>query len=394
MVSKKEIKNLTFFACFLLLMTERVFAFSISEADFETLRNGKLQNYTAPTTADQVRNKQQILDNFCQQSLASPIHNMFSTETEQYSAQNSLFLSLLCSQSNAPKTFHPTIDLNQKPPYLKDKISLKSLKYDSNCTDPDNKIETNCNLAKLSSNLIKDIISDLTTLKQAQLYGALTTNFTDTKSLEYSANLFAEQKLNIGLASSNETNFCAGTKHNYPKTCNQIKSNLKKFQTALNALKIINAKNLLENAEQKTKDLKICLANTDNPSSFDALFCNLFSSLETEKALNPFINQVYNELLRYFLFSSYAHYNLSLQTNPDTKVLVEINLLESQPLSMLKATNLTLKQLSEIQATYPFHIGMLAYQEDLLRLRNHYLSKMVTPFYTLFYKVQDVQVQK
>ena len=92
------------------------------------------------------------------------------------------------------------------------------------------------------------------------------------------------------------------------------------------------------------------------------------------------------------LFSSYYRYNLGIIPNPDTQIVSEIELLSTQPLQIITATNQTLKQLSDIQSTYPYHLGLLAYQEDLLWLRDTYLSKLVTPFYTFFYKVQDVQI--
>lgn len=60
---------------------------------------------------------------------------------------------------------------------------------------------------------------------------------------------------------------------------------------------------------------------------------------------------------------------------------------------ILTITNQTIQQLSEIQNTYPIHIGLMTYQENLLRLRDKYLSKIVTPFYNLFYKLQNVQIQ-
>lgn len=354
-----------------------------------------LQEYSAPTTSDQIRSKQQIIDNFCEQSLNTKINKIFNKSNQRYLAENSLFLSLLCSQSNSTNfKFHSSITLNTTNNYLREKISLEMLKYPSKCSNVKDKIQTDCDLGELSTKLISDILSDLTTLKQAQIYGVLNNNFSDKKSIEENINIFAEQKLNIGGANNNETNFCSGTKHNYPKTCAQLQKNMKKFEKALNQLKIIDVKKLLNQASSKTKDQKICLKSAENPQNFDSLFCNLFSSLETEKALYPFINQIYNELLWYMLFSTYSHYNLSIQRDPTNQTLTELSYLKITPLNIITTTNLTLKQLAEIESTYAFHVGMLAYQEDLLWLRNNYLSKVVTPFYTLFYKVQDVQIQK
>lgn len=390
---KNKIKNLTFSFLLCLLCTAKVFAFSPSEDQIISLRSWALQNYTAPKVTETPRTKQQIVDNFCQQSLSPEMNNTFSDSRDRYQASNSLFLSLLCSQSsfNLPP-FHKTINLKEQENYLKNEISLKTLKYTPECRDPKKKYQPSCNLAFLSTEIISDILSDLTTLKQGNLYGIIDNNFTDPQKLNDQISLLAEKMLNIGKHDDDKTNFCWGKNHNYPKTCNQIARSFKAFSKAFNKLKLIDSKKLLKDSEKKHEDKTICIKDEKNPTKFDALFCNIFSSLEKPEWLNPFINQVYNELLRYMLFSSYYRYNLGIIPNPDTQIISEIELLSTQPLQIITATNQTLKQLSDIQSTYPYHLGLLAYQEDLLWLRDKYLSKLVTPFYTFFYKVQDVQI--
>ena len=391
--NRKWTKTLIFVSFFCLLFRANVFAFSPTPDQIISLRSWALLNYTAPTRTQKPRTKQEIVDNFCKQSLSPSLNTAFSDTTDRYHASNSLFLSLLCSQSNTElPSFHPTISLKESTNYLRDETSLRKLKYSSECTDPNKKYQESCNLSFLSNEIISDVISDLTTLKQGNLYGIINNNFTDTKTLDNQISLLAEKLLNIGQHNNDQTKFCWGKLHSYPKTCNQIAKSFKAFSKAFDKLKIIDTKKLLKDSEKKHKDQTLCIKNKKNPKAFDALFCNIFSSLEKSEGLNPFINQTYNELLRYMLFSSYYRYNLSLISNPNTNTLAEIDLLNSQPLTILSATNQTLKQLSDIQSTYPYHIGLLAYQEDLLWLRNNYLSKLVTPFYTFFYKVQDVQI--
>lgn len=390
---KNKIKSLTFMLLVSLLSSAPIFAFSPSPDQIISLRSWALQNYTAPTRTQTPRTKQEIVDNFCEQSLSSNMNNAFSDTTDRYRASNSLFLSLLCSQTtNDLPAFHKTINLNEKDNYLKDETKLKKLKYPSNCTDPNKKYQESCNLAFLSSEIISDIISELTTLKQANLYGIIDNNFTDTQKLDDQISLLAEKLLNIGKHDDDQTKFCGGKLHSYPKTCKQVQKAFKTFQKAFNKLKIIDTKKLLKDSDKKHKSESLCIKNEKKPEAFDALFCNIFSSLEKPEGLNPFINQVYNELLRYLLFSSYYRYNLLTIPNTPNDILSEIQLLNNQPLQIISASNQTIKQLSDIQSTYPYHLGFLAYQEDLLRLRNDYLSKLVTPFYTFFYKVQDVQI--
>jgi len=49
-----------------------------------------------------------------------------------------------------------------------------------------------------------------------------------------------------------------------------------------------------------------------------------------------------------------------------------------------------MKSLREMAVTFPIHIGLLIYYEDLYRLRKE-LVKMVTPLYTLSEKLRNVQ---
>jgi hypothetical protein len=168
-----------------------------------------LLNYTAPTRTQKPRTKQEIVDNFCKQSLSPSLNTAFSDTTDRYHASNSLFLSLLCSQSNTElPTFHATISLKESTNYLRDEISLRKLKYSSECTDPNKKYQESCNLSVLSNEIISDVISDLTTLKQGNLYGIINNNFTDTKTLDNQISLLAEKLLNIGQHNNDQTKFC------------------------------------------------------------------------------------------------------------------------------------------------------------------------------------------
>ncbi|MDR3169678.1 MAG: hypothetical protein LBU27_08295 [Candidatus Peribacteria bacterium] len=51
----------------------------------------------------------------------------------------------------------------------------------------------------------------------------------------------------------------------------------------------------------------------------------------------------------------------------------------------------SLHDLQQTAITYPLHIGLVLYQEELLRFRDQYAAKLVTPFYTLYEKLRNVQ---
>jgi hypothetical protein len=51
---------------------------------------------------------------------------------------------------------------------------------------------------------------------------------------------------------------------------------------------------------------------------------------------------------------------------------------------------MSIKMLREMYTTFPIHIWLLIYYEDLYRFRKE-LAKVVTPLYTLYDKLRNVQ---
>ena len=100
---------------------------------------------------------------------------------------------------------------------------------------------------------------------------------------------------------------------------------------------------------------------------------------------------LYNELARYTMFSTYYTQALMQRSRIELPTQDEISLLKENRGKFFFLTNQTLNDPTNLATTYPIHIGFLAYQEDLLRLRDSSLSKLVTPFYTLYHKLRNVQ---
>jgi hypothetical protein len=112
-----------------------------------------------------------------------------------------------------------------------------------------------------------------------------------------------------------------------------------------------------------------------------------------------FINFVVNEYLNYRLF-------IDFYTNQQQKRLVEkrnltektqeLFLVELQSLAKQRemyeqALRVALMDFQDFIATYPFHLGLVWYQEQLLKFRDNYAVKLVTPFYSLYEKLRNVQ---
>lgn len=85
---------------------------------------------------------------------------------------------------------------------------------------------------------------------------------------------------------------------------------------------------------------------------------------------------------------------LSMRNEINYSTRDEIAQYSEDSVKFFQLTNQTLDDLFVLSRSYPIHIGLLAYQEDLLRLRNKSLSKIVTPFYTLYHKLRNVQTDQ
>jgi hypothetical protein len=58
----------------------------------------------------------------------------------------------------------------------------------------------------------------------------------------------------------------------------------------------------------------------------------------------------------------------------------------------LDSARFALHRLEDFSMTYPLHIWLLLYQEREKEYRDHYLSPIVTLFYSLSEKLQNVQL--
>lgn len=242
--------------------------------------------------------------------------------------------------------------------------------------------------------MITKTLDELFATKQANIYGLTDLNFTSQQKVEGQVNNFAQHYFFQGDWKVTD-DFCQGNQHKYPKTCNIMKNNLKAFKNVFKKFKILNTKTLFTDSEEKLKKNKnpendYCYFSKGKEKEYDYLFCALLHT--NNRGLEAFKNIIYNELLRYNIFSSYAGHQLGLNPNPTQIDIQEIKNIKKYQTEIPEFANITLEQISQLKYSYPLHIGMLMYQEDLLKLRNDYLSKLVNPFYSLFFKLQNVQI--
>lgn len=336
--------------------------------------------------------KDSIISNFCTTALKPEVISAFWSLYPWSDPRQSIFLTLMCSKSDVKNNFSSFMSVGTKGEenrYLKTH-SIKLL-VPQNVACYANEFQVGCDIARLSEEIITLILEELTTLKQWNLYGVTMNNLSSPKNLEENMNILTKEKLLIHYAS--QQNFCKSKTQGYPKTCKIIQQSMRAFQKAFSRFRLLNVESLLAKDIDSFKEKQtICTKNT-SAEDYDHMFCELIG--RTHEGLDPFVTRVYTELLRYQLFSTYYTSHLWSTNTADMVDASRYEFVRMQTFSkkLLPTINTTLKQLAELQNTYPLHIGMLAYQEELLRLRDKYLSKLVAPFYSVFYKLQNVQIK-
>ena len=336
--------------------------------------------------------KNSIISNFCTTALKPEVISAFGSLYPWSDPRQSIFLTLICSKSDVKNNFSSFMSVGTKREenrYLKTH-SIKLL-APQNIACYANEFQVGCDIARLSEEIITLILEELTTLKQWNLYGVTMNNLSSPKNLEENINILTKEKLLIHYAS--QQNFCKSKTQGYPKTCKIIQQSMRAFQKAFSRFRLLNVESLLGKDIDSFKEKQAICTKDNAAEDYDHMFCEIIG--RTHEGLDPFVTRVYTELLRYQLFSTYYTSHLWSTNTADMVDASRYEFVRMQTFSkkLLPTINTTLKQLAELQNTYPLHIGMLAYQEELLRLRDKYLSKLVTPFYSVFYKLQNVQIK-
>ena len=333
--------------------------------------------------------KHSIISNFCTTALKPEVISAFWSFYPWSDPRQSIFLTLMCSKSDVKSNFSPFMSAGAKGEedrYLKTH-SIKLL-APQNAACYGSEFQVGCDIARLSEEIITLILEELTTVKQWNLYGVTMNNLSSQKKLQENINTFTKEKLLIHYVS--QQNFCKSKTQGYPETCKIMQQSMRAFQKAF---RLLNVESLLAKDIDSFKEKQAICTKNISAEDYDHMFCEIIG--RTDEGLDPFITRIYTELLRYQLFSTYytSHlWNKDLAEMSDTSYYEFIRIQDFQK-NLMPTINTTLKQLADLQNTYPLHIWMLAYQEELLRLRDKYLSKLVAPFYSVFYKLQNVQIK-
>lgn len=223
--------------------------------------------------------------------------------------------------------------------------------------------KNSCDFLTFADKIYTAIMGDI--FKKKRSYVALWPYETTEERVEW--------LLNVGKGTNTKQKY-KDLVNKYKKTISMIKKNNKTFEKMEKDLKILD----LSKLEQAPTWRKEAFSwNTNGVSS------------------NPaFLNVVFNEYEWYNAFLIYYRQILQNKLNNDkdnAEYIKEINLTYEYADLSQRALKQSLEELNTFANTYQIHIAWIAYQESLLDLRNNYLSKIVTPLYTMYDKFRNVQ---
>lgn len=301
---------------------------------------------------------------------------------QTFDSHQSLFLHALCSSFKEKNWNMPFINWSDLlwSVYKWNLVQLLNLQQMSDwkdlCSLADNNSLNGCDLSIYMAKIFEWIMSDLFKIKYAQvLHIDVSDNFDKREKvlsfLKWYYLLSGEyQEL----------------KNDYSKTISILEDDQEYFRSALSSLKIIDNSKLANLAKNSGCPIEW------NIIWMDFVACALHSSQWNGFSLTPaFVTLVYDEVLHYRQFIQYYKYRLELLNKEDLVKKAEFLDFQSYANIQLEAFKEVQNDFEEFNTTYPLHIWMLLYTEKAEKFRNDSLSKIITFFYSLSEKLQNVQ---
>lgn len=322
-----------------------------------------------------------IISHFCTTLYTQDIL-LINNSQDIYNPKQSFFVHVLCK----PFSSASDLDTSDNDDYFKkdtrDSFGVVGRKIGTiNACDSRYGMQY-CNIVTQFSRVYNDIIGDYIDIQQAQIYGATQSSDTPTKKAEdYVAKYFAWFII------------CPNQKCTYPDTQKRLVGYIKNAQSLLDDLDIIDYKKLMN---QKTDTCSFAPKKT----SYRHVVCGLHAADVVQ--YTNFLQLAYNEQFFYHLFLRYlAHVAntditflpADIRSDVEKTAMARISLQQSIDNNIQRSTDAletSLRMLQEMRVTFPLHITLLFYYEDLKKLRQE-LVKIVTPLYTLYDKLRNVQ---
>lgn len=283
-------------------------------------------------------------------------------------------------------------------PFLK-KTHIKDIVDKPSCSRWSNL--NSCSVATLVSKLFHQIINDMVNSKVASLYGNMTrlsnqTTETNQQGIYESITNFSDYYFGSCHTSKSSIIYlnpdATDTHCSHPNTFNILSTMMANAYQKTDKNQVIDYGLLLDKGTGTLIGRSIASLCTFTGSDNMTLDCGL----------DDFRHTIMNELLFYGLFLNRYRYFVptSQQFGPsilgkDVSSNQEVLDEESRKATMeLDIATIAIEQdmkiIRNFFAQFPVHIGLVAYLEDLVQLRNE-LIKLYTPIHQMYYKLRNAQ---
>lgn len=372
-----------------------------TKADTPSMRTAEewsqaLRNAMASTPNTQLNSKKDLIDTFCRAVQTQSAGFIDAGHGLSYTPQQSLFVTALCTSLGYEELFvHKDIIRTTERAGI-----VPSLPASCRPTNLEN-----CDLADLSSKLFTAVMNDHSTLGIAwrTLVGNKKPNeiakefsntyFGDTIGKDICKN-DTSSYISPNSASNVDTALCA---HNRSYTT--LVDTINQLQRQAQRLSTIDATKL------KWLPTADCAAKKDSLEIPDLFTCSY--TFENAEGVTSAIqhNLRHNELMYYHVLLARLSTKLSdpkFQPTRLTSVSVsqswalppeqsmQIGSLTREIDLSRQAVNTMQQTITNFHATFPIHIGLRAYHEDVLSMRKA-MAKIYTPVHQLYYKLRNVQ---
>ncbi|USN55736.1 MAG: hypothetical protein H6765_03995 [Candidatus Peribacteria bacterium] len=260
-----------------------------------------------------------------------------------------------------------------------------------------------CHLSSVLPVIFKHVMNDISNVKLATLYGATegTKNEEREKAIrEFATSYFGEYPIGEGdgmiPCRDPDTHYLSpkvlegDQKHcSHPKTYKLVDEVIKSAHGLLTDNIFLDGPKVIKETCEDPKD-----------NLFACAFSN-YGEYFAESDWNTFQNLYLNELMFYRLFADYYSNQIRFNTKYapiSNKPVSDIDqLIQEEVANMFLETQISqqavsqmMRMLTQVASTYPLHVALMAYLEDLINYRRT-LINIYTPINQLFYTWRNAQ---
>lgn len=305
-----------------------------------------------------------------------------------YDARQSLFVQMLCSSVPDIERTTPALTWSEEEGDYLNLDNWSRLGIDNRWCDPRYGM-MQCPLDIQLYDLMQRLLDEYFLIHQASVYGR---GLGGSGSVRDIASLISRDIL-LGI------DVCDTSVSNEMDTCDLLVDTYRRANRISREVDIVDIQILADLKQKNHEGISNKFCGLQFSPDRDIIYCGLMGSAIGASSVS-FVDLVYNELFYYRLFMAYY---ISLLRHYDTYFLDSDNISVERVrvvdrgmqyiYDVQQASELAIQASRDIYMVYPLHVWLSWYYE-LLYVMRWQLAKVVTPLYTLYDKLRNVQAKE